>query len=118
MTKYDLDQHLVVCRKHQIDIKLKENELKILLTEKDKQIETLLKHLKDKDDLIKEKDTIIKELAEKAIINTKPTTNINHTTHIPLIISISSQKNILKIKQKCLPLNILRREHWDTLNIF
>jgi len=81
MTKYDLDQHLVVCRKHQIDIKLKENELKILLTEKDKQIETLLKHLKDKDDLIKEKDTIIKELAEKAIINTKPTTNINHTTH-------------------------------------
>lgn len=74
MFKSDLTRHMNLCKK-------KENgSMSALLNEKDKQITQLRLQLKEKDDIIREKDNIIKDLAEKAIVNAKPTINHTNTT--------------------------------------
>lgn len=78
MTKNDLSKHMEVCKKQK-----KEIEFMTLIREKDKQIEQLRIHfneqLKEKDNMIREKDQIIKDLAEKAI--SKPTITNNNTSN-------------------------------------
>lgn len=67
MFKTDLNRHEEICTRKKV-----ETTTSVLLKEKEKQIESLLQQLK-------EKDQIIKELAEKAI--SKPTITNNNTTN-------------------------------------
>jgi len=61
------------------------------------ELQLLRNQLAQRDELIKGKDMIIKELAEKAIANTKPTTitnNTNNTTNIVNNLQIISEDHI------------------------
>jgi uncharacterized C2H2 Zn-finger protein len=74
MFKNDLTKHINICKVQKV-----ETGSERLLKEKDKQIAQLHIQLKRKDDIIREKDQIIKDLAEKAIVNAKPAIHNNTT---------------------------------------
>lgn len=84
MTKNDLEKHIETCNNVEHTI-IKENELKILLKEKDKNISEKDRQIQQLLEQLREKDNTIKELAEKAI--SKPTITNNTTINNLHIIS-------------------------------
>ena len=73
-TKTWLTQHQTNCLEYQINSKVNEIKCKYEI-----ELQILRDQLTQRDELLKGKDMIIKELAEKAIANAKPTTITNNT---------------------------------------
>lgn len=94
-TKTWLTQHQTNCLDYQINSKVNEIKSKYEI-----ELQLLRNQLTQRDELIKGKDMIIKELAEKAIANAKPTTitnntnNTNNTTNIVNNLQIISEDHI------------------------
>lgn len=91
-TKTWLTQHQTNCLEYQINSKVNEIKCKYEI-----ELQLLKDQLTQRDELIKGKDIIIKDLAEKAIINSKPTTitnNTNNTTNIVNNLQVISEDHI------------------------
>ena len=91
-TKTWLTQHQTNCLEYQINSKVNEIKCKYEI-----ELQLLKDQLTQRDELIKGKDIIIKDLAEKAIANAKPTTitnNTNNTTNIVNNLQIISEDHI------------------------
>ena len=91
-TKTWLTQHQTNCLEYQINSNVNEIKCKYEI-----ELQLLKDQLTQRDELIKGKDIIIKDLAEKAIANAKPTTitnNTNNTTNIVNNLQIISEDHI------------------------
>lgn len=91
-TKTWLTQHQSNCLEYQVNIKINEIKCKYEI-----ELQLFKNQLTQKDEIIRQKDTIIKELAEKAIVNAKPTTithNNTNNTNIVNNLQIISEDHI------------------------
>jgi len=79
-TKTWLTQHQTNCLEYQINSKVNEIKCKYEI-----ELQILRDQLAQRDELLKGKDMIIKELAEKAIANAKPTTITNNTNNTNIV---------------------------------